>query len=243
MNELSLALVATSFGFGFRHGIDWDHIAAIGDISASARDRRTAFELSTRYAVAHGLVVLGLGSALVLAGFTIGDGLDGWFGRIAGASLLLLGAWVLLDVVQRGDDYRLRSRTMMVAARLPQPGARADGRQLLVADDPFGIYGARAATGMGVIHGLGVETPTQIAVFVATTQAAGRAQGMALLATWVLGLLVANTVLALVAANGVQRLGSLRRFHVVAGVVVGAVSVAVGALMLTGADRLLPALT
>ncbi len=243
MNELSIALVATSFGFGFRHGIDWDHIAAIGDISASSRDRRTALELSTRYALAHGLVVMALGSALILAGFTIGDGLDAWFGRIGGLSLVLLGSWVLFDLRASGDDYRLRSRAMMVAARLPQPRSRSGGRQLLVAEDPFGSYGPRAATGMGVIHGFGVETPTQIAVFVATTQVAGRAEGMALLGTWVLGLLVANTVLALVAANGIQRLGSLRRFHVGAGLAVGIASLAVGGLMLLGADGALPAMT
>jgi len=33
---MSFGLILTALGFGLRHGIDWDHIAAIADISSSA---------------------------------------------------------------------------------------------------------------------------------------------------------------------------------------------------------------
>ena len=37
-------LILTAFGFGFRHGIDWDHIAALTDITSSqAHPRRSMF--------------------------------------------------------------------------------------------------------------------------------------------------------------------------------------------------------
>jgi len=241
MSELTVALVAAAFGFGFRHGVDWDHIAAIGDISSTSPDRRTAFELSTIYAIAHGLVVVALGSALILAGFTVGEGLDRWLGHLVGATLLLLGGWVLLDLRRRGDDYRLRSGAMLVAAggrrgHFHKPGGPDP------AGEPSDGYGRGTASGIGVIHGVGVETPTQIALFVASTQAVGRPGGLALLGFWVAGLLAANTAIAVVAANGMHRLASPRRFHIGAGLIVGLTSVAVGALLLVGAGQVLPAL-
>jgi high-affinity nickel-transport protein len=50
---------------GFRHGIDWDHIAALTDLTAS-RDRvRQSMALATMYAVGHALVVFALGVATI----------------------------------------------------------------------------------------------------------------------------------------------------------------------------------
>jgi high-affinity nickel permease len=40
-------LLIASFWFGFRHGIDWDHIAAITDITSSQEDRRRAIVFGT----------------------------------------------------------------------------------------------------------------------------------------------------------------------------------------------------
>ena len=54
---LRLGLVAAAFGFGFRHGIDWDHIAALTDISSSQDSRRRSMAYCTLYALGHALVV------------------------------------------------------------------------------------------------------------------------------------------------------------------------------------------
>ena len=43
---LLLGMVA----LGFRHGFDWDHIAAITDITTSQEDRRDAIVFGTIYA-------------------------------------------------------------------------------------------------------------------------------------------------------------------------------------------------
>ena len=40
--EIGIALVATGVGLGIRHGIDWDHIAAISDVTGTQRSRRRA---------------------------------------------------------------------------------------------------------------------------------------------------------------------------------------------------------
>ena len=58
-----MGLLATAYGFGFRHGIDWDHIAALTDITGSQDDGRRSMLFATLYAVGHALVVFALGPA------------------------------------------------------------------------------------------------------------------------------------------------------------------------------------
>ena len=66
-------------------------------------------------------------------------------------------------------------------------------------------YGNGTAAGIGVLHGVGIESPTQIAVFVASTSVVGAAGGVGLLVAWIVGLVVANSVLAVLAGAGVRR--------------------------------------
>ena len=47
----SLTLLGTALALGFRHGIDWDHIAAITDITSSQDDRRLSILYGTIYFV------------------------------------------------------------------------------------------------------------------------------------------------------------------------------------------------
>jgi high-affinity nickel-transport protein len=60
-----IGFLVTAFLFGFRHGIDWDHIAAITDITGSQDDRSQAFAFGTLYALGHALVVLVIGVAAI----------------------------------------------------------------------------------------------------------------------------------------------------------------------------------
>jgi len=52
-----MGLLITAFWFGFRHGIDWDHIAAISDITSSQEERRQSMLYGTLYALGHASVV------------------------------------------------------------------------------------------------------------------------------------------------------------------------------------------
>ena len=70
-----------------------------------------------------------------------------------------------------------------------------------------------------MLHGVGVESPTQIAIFVASTSASGRPAGFMLLGAWVVGLVIANGGLAFVASRGAfdrARSGVLHRLLAVA---------------------------
>ena len=124
-------------------------------------------------------------------------------------------------------------------ARAPQPagrGSRAHPRRrhrhchVHQLDLPVdrALAGGGAATGIGMLHGIGIESPTQIAIFVASTSVLGTAGGLALLGAWVAGLVAANTGLALVAGVGLLQPETNTRTERVLAMVVAVMSIALG---------------
>ena len=85
-----VGLLATAFGFGFRHGIDWDHIAALTDITSSQDQPRRSIVLATFYAVGHGLVVLALGLVAIVLSSALPPSVDSVMEHIVGATLIVL---------------------------------------------------------------------------------------------------------------------------------------------------------
>jgi high-affinity nickel-transport protein len=83
LDALPLALAGTSFALGARHGLDWDHIAAITDLTAPragrrlrARHGRRGLSLSLCYCLGHGLVLAVLGGLVLLLGVGLPAGMD-----------------------------------------------------------------------------------------------------------------------------------------------------------------------
>lgn len=302
---MTIGLLLTALALGVRHGVDWDHIAAITDLTSSSETRRRGFVLSLLYALGHAVVVFALGGVAILFGSALPSGVDVWMGRIVGVTLVLLGVWVLVQLTRHGRDFRLRSRWMLVVhgtfagirrVRMARQGRTIDvdhehehdhghelehttgdvvrhehahvaatdvavpvlvgaqsndrwwGRfvshrhthhhELALPADPFSSYGGKTATGIGVLHGVGVESPTQIAVFVAATSVGGTGSGLALLTAWVVGLILANAALALLAGFGVLHAERSFTLYATIAVVVAIGSIAIGALLLFGFDAL-----
>jgi len=109
-------------------------------------------------------------------------------------------------------------------------------------DDPFLAYGRATSFLVGMLHGVGAETPTQVLVFVAAAGAGGRVAGVLLLVAFVAGLLASNTLIA--ATSTVGFLNAARSFAVYAGVAVltGTFSLVIGSMFLFGRSTLLPAI-
>src|SRR5439155_27133263 len=89
-----IGLIASAFLFGFRHGIDWDHIAAITDITSSQDSRRDSMLFGTLYALGHALVVFLIGTAAIILGDRLPPGIDSVMERIGGVPLVLQGVIV-----------------------------------------------------------------------------------------------------------------------------------------------------
>jgi hypothetical protein len=278
-----VGLLATAYGFGFRHGIDWDHIAAISDITTSQESGRGSMFFATLYALGHGLVVFTLGVAAIMLGDQLPSGIDAAMGRIVGATLVALGGFVFWSLIKHGRDFRMRSRWMLVfagvrkawrrlrplpvvinhdhehgehhhadepalvaaaaAAASGPPAHRHSHRHLgTLPDDPFMAYGRATAFGVGMLHGIGAETPTQILLFVAAAGVGGRTGGVLMLVAFLAGLLTSNSLIAVASTFGFLR--ATRNFAVYAtvAVVTGTFSLAIGTVFLLGHSTALPAM-
>jgi high-affinity nickel-transport protein len=108
-------------------------------------------------------------------------------------------------------------------------------------DEDIPNYGPATAFGVGMIHGVGAETPTQVLIFLAAAGAGGPLVGILVLGTFILGLVVSNSIITLGSSFGF--LQASKNFALYAGVaVVTAVfSLVIGTLFVLGQEGVLPA--
>jgi len=286
-------VLLTALGLGFRHGIDWDHIAAITDITSSQDDSRRSLLFGTLYALGHALVVFSLGVLAIAAGEKLPSGIDRVMPRVVGVTLLLLGVYVFTSLIRHGRNFRLRSRWMLIfsavhrgyrwtRAKIAQRrhatqlepalmAAPASGEWLsdaagdqqesaplwhhghhghpghhhhqdLERDDAFMNYGKATAFGVGMIHGIGAETASQLLIFLAVVGAGGASAGVIVLASFILGLLASNTLITVGTTLGYLRASKNFAIYVVVAVLTGLFSLVIGAIFVLGKTTVLPAI-
>ena len=307
-----IGLLATALVLGIRHGIDWDHIAAITDITSTTAasaaadahhetehravgghahehggpgeirahdsahqagaaaasasvamsvpaplvfdrgwfvsEQAQAILLGTLYALGHALVVGVLGLAALLFGAILPDWVDPIMGRVVGVTLVVLGIWVLYSLVQyarHGTEFRLQSRWMLVFRSVRYGWrwfqAKIHGHAH-VEPVEMASYGRRTAFGVGMIHGIGAETGTQVLIIAAVGGATGAGLGVPMLAAFIVGLLISNTAIVVLSATGFVASQVRTRIYLVVGAVAGVFSLVIGVLFLLDATGVLPQL-
>ncbi|TMB78672.1 MAG: hypothetical protein E6J52_04230 [Chloroflexi bacterium] len=278
---------------GFRHGFDWDHIAAITDITSTttaghtevdvpagapvtphghepaemrghvhrhqvepsamhsfgesrfAHEQRHAIGLASLYALGHASVVVALGVLALLVGAILPKWIDPILEKVVGATLVLLGAWVLYSVVQyaRGrGEFRMRSRWMLVFDVARDAWDRVQARIHGHEHTPSAHstqYGPRTAFGVGMIHGVGAETGSQALLLAGVAGVTG-VTGVVILLAFVVGLLISNTLVAVVSASGFIGAQRLRTVYVIVGAVAGLASLLIGVIFISGFGTALP---
>jgi high-affinity nickel-transport protein len=313
-----LALLATALVLGIRHGFDWDHLAAIADVTSTTAtadaaeavhetehdlrrghehghggagerlahgqeapaadahphlaatgeggldaarhvpvsairpnlgaEQRRALALGSLYALGHATVVVALGLAALAFGAVLPEWVDPIMGRIVGLTLVVLGSWVFVSLYQyarHGTAFRLRSRWMLVFDSVRYGWRRFQawlhGHEHV---DPIEMssYGPRTAFGVGMIHGIGAETGTQVLLIAAIGGASSEGLGIPMLAAFVVGLLVSNSVIVFVTATGFVASRLRDRVYLTVGVVAGVFSLVVGTIFLFQLEDRLPAL-
>jgi high-affinity nickel-transport protein len=301
-----VGVLVTGLLLGIRHGIDWDHIAAITDVTSTtsvadtaeavhrtahdtdpnhrhdhggeseiqthlglprqgpgamlatpvvdaaalrvgvAHDRRRAIALGTLYALGHALVVAVLGLLALAFGATLPEWVDPIMGRIVGVTLLALGIWVFVSLyryARHGETFRLRSRWMLafdgIRGLWRRFQARLHGHEHI---EPLEMssYGPRTAFAVGMIHGVGAETGTQVLIIAAVGGAASAGLGVPMMLAFILGLLISNTAIVLISASGFMASQTRQRVYVVVGVLAGIFSVLVGTYFILGTETSLP---
>ena len=298
----AIGLIATALALGFRHGFDWDHLAAITDVTSTTTtaeaaesdheavheraratehahahggpdelaihetqpdgsshphaqeaprflsEQRRALLLGSMYALGHAFVVALLGTLALLFGAVLPDWVDDVMGPVVGATLLFLGVWVFVSLYQyarHGHEFRLRSRWMLVfdSARYGwrRFQARLHGHEHV---DPMEMssYGVRTAFGVGMIHGIGAETGTQVLLIAAIGGASSQGLGFPMMVAFIVGLLISNSIVVAVTATGFIASRFRERIYVAIGVVAGTFSLVIGAIFLLGLETRLPSI-
>ncbi|NNC92234.1 MAG: hypothetical protein HKN80_07045 [Acidimicrobiia bacterium] len=280
---MTFGLIASAFFLGLRHGVDWDHLAAISDIAATQNSPRRGVVMSSLYVAGHAAIVLLIGTVAIVTGRNLPGWADTLMGMVVGWTLIILGVYVGYTLIRHRGTVPLRSRWMIVLSgvrkgyiwarsrltrKASAPIAHShphsalatfhhDGDEVGAAGrlpqhshhhvhdpdhEPFTDYTPATSIGVGMLHGIGAETPTQVLVFLAAANAGGSLAGLAVLVAFLVGLVLANSVITVGAAYGF--FAANRRSWVFTGLAgaTAVVSLFVGTLLVMGQDAFLPAL-
>lgn len=194
-------LTILGFGLvaGIRHGIDIDHIAAIGDISSSQKNTYLGLLYCILYALGHGLMVIILGIVLLLIGQSLPGSINILFEKFIGITLIILGIYVLVGLLRKGGDFKIKSKWMLIF------NAISFGYHKFLHNFEFTHhhpkfknekYGPLTAIGIGIIHGIGAETPTQVSAFLVLLGIGRGIKSIMFLLSFVLGIFISNIVVA-----------------------------------------------
>lgn len=243
IRSLEIALVS-ALVLGLRHGFDYDHIAAISDITSVQTDRRRGMRLGLLYALGHAATVAVLGSAVILFQLSLPHGMDRVAERLVGATLLLLGVYVLGSLF-RGNPAP-RSRFHLLAGGIGwlrgKLRSNAHNHQAPPTGTDGWTYNTKSVLMIGVVHGLGAETPSQLMIFLLAANLGGVSKGFLGLIMFITGLLVMNTVMTASAVGLFGISSRAPRVQYVITALTAIYSLAVGTFFLFGSSGLLPPL-
>ena len=184
-----------AFVLGLRHGFDYDHLAAISDITAVQRNWRSGLRLGVTYALGHAFMVAALGVMVLEMRVGLPEGLDHWTERLIGLTLIVLGIGVVAGILRKDahghhQHGRIESRLAIGINGLLWAAWRM--RRLWNREAPQPerfqwLYTGKSVFAIGMLHGIGAETPSQLALFFLAKSLGGTGNGMMGLAAFCLG--------------------------------------------------------
>lgn len=237
---LEMALVTAAI-LGFRHGFDYDHIAAITDITSVQPGPKQAMRLGLLYALGHAATVAVLGSAVVLFQVSLPKGIDRIAERLVGLTLLLLGIYVLGSLFRGNRDDLPKGRFALLMRLFYWVRAKFHPGHHHALPANWN-YDRKSVLIVGIVHGLGAETPSQLMVFLLAANLGGVTKGFLGLAMFLAGLLVMNTLMTASAAGLFGFSAKSTGFQTAVTALTAGYSLVVGTLFLTGWSSALPPL-
>jgi high-affinity nickel-transport protein len=210
---LSTGLLA--YGFGLRHAVDADHIAAIDNVTRKLmQDGQRPVTVGFFFALGHSAVVLLVAIAVAATAAALESRVEGWkdLGGIISTSvsaiflfliaamniIILRGVWRAFSKVRRGEPYNnddldllLNNRGLL--ARLFRPVFRFASKPLWMLP-------------LGFLFGLGFDTATEVSLLgISASQAA---QGVSMGVVLVFPVLFAAGMTLVDTTDGVLMLGA-----------------------------------
>lgn len=234
---------------GLRHGFDYDHLAAISDITAVQRNWKSGLRLGVTYALGHAFMVAILGVAVLQMHVGLPEGLDNITERLIGVTLIVLGIGVVAGILRKDahghPHHRIESRLAIAINGLLWAGWRVRRIWAPDCEQPQRfqwIYNGKSVFLIGVLHGIGAETPSQLALFFLAKSLGGTSNGMMGLAAFCIGLIAMNALMT-ASIGGAFNAGAFhpRFYHAIAWMG-AAYSFIIGVIFLFGISGRLPQL-
>jgi cytochrome c biogenesis protein CcdA len=166
---------------GLRHGLDWDHVAAISDLTGTGRENtKQSMTLGFCYAFGHEIIVLLIGISLLIYTWNFPGWMDFTMGKAVGLTLLFLGLIVIRSVY----IHYMHNRKMTVSKK--------------------------SAFGIGILHGIGAETPTQIFLFATLMGMVSVFESAVVLLLFIIGMLACHMALTWTSIKLYKRMSRFR---------------------------------
>lgn len=210
---------------GVRHGMDSDHIAAIADMVGAEKQRKKQLQFGITYALGHGAIVMMIGLLAIFFGSRLPEPVLSLMEQFVGLSLLVLGLFILFSVFRQRQTYQHQSR-IQIAVQLLSRFFKKENRGLSA--QKMGIIGAFA---IGIIHGIGAETPTQVLLISSSVGLDNVTIASMQLLFFTIGLLIATILITYLASWGFTAMKK-RWAYILLGSITGGYSVLLGITML-----------
>ena len=243
------AALGSCLVLGLRHGFDYDHLAAISDITAVQNNWRSGLRLGMTYALGHAFTVATLGVLVLQLHMGLPQGLDHWTERLIGLTLIVLGLGVVAGILRKdvhGHKHaRIESRLAIAINGilwLAWQIRRIWNREAPKPERFQWMYNGKSVFAIGILHGIGAETPSQLALFFLTANLGGTSRGMLGLAAFAIGLVAMNALMTASLGGAFSAGGHHPRFYHVIAWTGAAYSCILGVIFLFGISDRLPAL-
>ena len=210
---LGTGLVA--WGFGLRHAVDADHIAAIDNVTRKLmQDGKRPVTVGFFFAIGHSLVIVIVAAAVAATAAALQSRFESWKAvggiistsasalflfLIAGMNIIILrGVWITFQKVRRGEPYVDEDLDMMLnnrglLARLFRPMFRLVSSPLWMLP-------------LGFLFGLGFDTATEVSLLgISASQAS---QGLSIWIILVFPVLFAAGMSLVDTTDGIMMLGA-----------------------------------
>ncbi len=247
-----ILLLSNALILGFRHGLDLDHIAAITDITSTTNNNSANFKpllFASMYALGHAFIVASLGLGALYFTLILPQWIDPIMERVVGFTLIALGLIVLLSMIQNfkhKGTFKLQSRWMIILKYWEKIHNWLYFKLFNIkAKKPANIikYGLQASFFIGILHGLGAETGSQILIITSIGGIKENNLAIIMLFAFVTGLLISNTLIAIISKTAFINSKKLNYIYIVLGILTFSFNIIIGLHFILGKASNLPSLT
>ncbi|MCF6095272.1 High-affinity nickel-transporter [Microaerobacter geothermalis] len=204
---------------GIRHGIDSDHIAAIADMVGMESEKTRQLKMGITYSLGHGSIVLVIGLLAIFLGTRLPESVLSFLEFLVGASLLVLGGFILFSVFKQKKEYQFQSR-LQIFLKIAE--------RLFKRKFEISKWGVLGAFSIGILHGIGAETPTQVLIISTSLGFDNLAFAVLLLLLFTIGVIFSTIFITYAASWGFMKARFKRGVYIFIGSLTGVYSLFLG---------------